>query len=109
MKRGLAFIRAGDRLLPVAGVRYVDCSKLTNHKIVVEHGEGTFILVGADAIDAVMLLKPSAFEGRRLRWVKHAWSAHNMLGHPLMQVLAWLGRPRLGVWVHEVTTPRPQR
>jgi len=102
------FFRAGDFVLPLDGIRALDVSKVVEHEVTVEHDRGTFVLTGADAIEVVMLVKPSALEGRRLRWVRGAWATHNILGHPLMQVLAWLGRPRLGIRVHDRTTPRPQ-
>ena len=35
------------------------------------------------------------------------WAVHNLVGHPLMQILTWLGKPELGVRVHDATTPRP--
>ena len=103
------FFRAGDRLLRVEDVCQVDVSRLVEHQVVVYMADRhVAVLTGTDAVELVMLLKPSALEGRRLRWARHAWSVHNMVGHPLMQVLAWLGKPRWGVWVHDVTTPRPQ-
>jgi len=59
-----------------------------------------------DAIDVVMALRPSALEGRRMRFARHAWAVHNLVGHPLLQVLVWLGARRLGMAVHEGTVPR---
>ena len=34
------------------------------------------------------------------------WALHNLVGHPLLEVLTQLGAPRLGEWVHDVTLPR---
>ena len=61
-----------------------------------------------DAIDAVMALRPSALEGKRLRWARHAWALHNLVGHPLLQLLVWLGQTKLGMAVHDGTVPRPR-
>ena len=36
-----------------------------------------------------------------------SWAVHNLVGHPMMQILTWLGKPELGVRVHDVTIPRP--
>lgn len=103
----MRFFRAGSALYRLDEVISVDTSGLEGHEVTVHHQHGILVLTGVDAIELVMMLKPSAFEGRRLRWVRHAWSLHNVVGHPLMQLLAWVGRPRWGVWVHDVTTPRP--
>ena len=67
-----------------------------------------YTLEGNDALEAVMLLKPSVLEGRRLRWAKNAWLIHNLIGHPMMQVLCFFGLYRQGIWVHERTIPRPR-
>ncbi len=56
---------------------------------------------GIHAIEAAMLLCPAALENRRMRWARHMWSLHNLVGHPLMQLLA-------AFWVHDVTVPKPR-
>jgi hypothetical protein len=101
--RGLEYFRAGDQILPIDGIYSVDTAQLERHEVTVFHRDGVFRLTGADAIDLVMIVKPSALEGRRLRWVRGAWA-----GHVGMQILAWLKIPTWGVWLHEATTPRPQ-
>lgn len=65
------------------------------------------VLGGPDAIRFLMAYHPAALEGRRLRWVRRAWSLHNLVGHPLMQLLSFLGRTKEGLWVHDITIPRP--
>lgn len=47
-------------------------------------------------------------EGRRFRWAKHAWAFHNLVGHPAMQILVWLGMTKLGLRVHDATAPKVQ-
>lgn len=106
--RGLEFFRAGDEILPISGILEIDVTGLVKHEVYVYHEEGDFTLTGADAIDLIMIVKPSALEGRRLRWVRGAWATHNIVGHVGMQILAWLKIPTWGVWLHEATTPRPQ-
>lgn len=54
-----------------------------------------------------MALCPAAVEGKRLRWARHVWAVHNLLGHPLLQVAAWLKLHKLGFWLHDSTVPRP--
>lgn len=102
------FFRAGDSLLRLADVREVDVTHLSDYRVSVRLAdERVFDLEGPDAIELVMLAKPSALEGRRLRWVRHAWAVHNLVGHPGMQVLAWLGKAKLGLRLHDATTPKP--
>ncbi len=102
------FFRAGNSLLRLADVREVNVTHLSDYRVSVRLAdERVFDLAGPDAIELVMLVKPSALEGRRLRWVRHAWAVHNLVGHPGMQVLAWLGKTKLGLRLHDVTTPRP--
>lgn len=104
----IPFFRAGDRLLRLADVREVDVTHMADYRVTVLLTGGQELdLSGPDAIELVMLVKPSALEGRRLRWVRHAWAVHNLVGHPGMQVLAWLGKTKLGLRLHDVTTPRP--
>lgn len=43
----------------------------------------------------------------RLRLAKRAWLVHNLVGHPLMQLLALFGCYRKAFAVHEATVPRP--
>jgi hypothetical protein len=55
-----------------------------------------------------MRLCPSYLEGKQLKYVKHAWSIHNLLGHPLMQLLAWVKLTKWGMKVHDITIPAPK-
>ncbi len=40
-------------------------------------------------------------------WPKNAWVLHNLIGHPLMQILSWLGFKDLAIQVHDATVPTP--
>lgn len=102
-----AFILAGDVALPEDRVRMVDLSRLEELRVIIHHDDGIAVAEGIQAIEALMALKPSALEGRRLRWAKRAWVAHNLVGHPLMQALAFLRLHRLAMRVHDGTVPRP--
>lgn len=37
--------------------------------------------------------------------VKIMWAVHNIIGHPIMEILRILGLKRLGDWVHDSTLP----
>ncbi len=86
-----AFILAGGRLINEASIRWVDISDIERLRIVVHHDGG------ADVI-----------ESKRLRWARHAWATHNLMGHPLMQVLAFFRLYRQAMRVHDATVPRPK-
>ncbi len=86
----------------------IDTSDIENLRIVVHttsHGE--VIVEGLQALETIMEYKPSALENRRLKWARHAWSIHNLVGHPVMQILAWLRLYKLAIRVHDATVPRP--
>lgn len=106
--RDRRFILAGDALIAEDAVRDVDLSALEQLRIVIRHDGGAAVAEGIQAIEALMHLKPSAMEGRRLRWARHAWAFHNLVGHPVMQLLAFVGLRRLAIAAHDGTVPRPK-
>jgi hypothetical protein len=63
---------------------------------------------GREAIEILMRLCPSALEGKKLKYVRHRWAIHNLIGHPLMQLLSWLHLKSLGLKVHDMTVPQPK-
>ena len=101
-----SFLSVGGRIVPIAAVTSVDTTRLEELCVTVRHKDGIDVASGNDAIDVIMALRPSTLEGRRLRFARRAWAVHNLIGHPLMQVLAWLGFRELGLRVHEATVPR---
>lgn len=106
------FLRVGEHLVPWTEVREIDLRSMEREGTlqVLRHGDlGAIELGGAEAVDLVMRLDPAFFEGRRFRWVRSAWALHNLVGHPLLQLFAWVGRTRLGLRVHDATVPRPAR
>lgn len=102
------FIKAGDRLIPLGAVESVDMSGIEQGYVdVVFDGGQRERAHDFDAFDIVMLLKPAGLEGRQLRWVKNAWAFHNLVAHPLMQLMVWLGFRKQALWLHDVTVPKP--
>ena len=103
-------IRIGHILVPEGRIKKVDCSRLeSNLSVKVSLMDSTleYELRGADAVDLVMRVCPSWFEGQRLKWLRHKWALHNLVGHPLLQILSWVGLTKLGLRVHDATVPRP--
>jgi hypothetical protein len=60
-----------------------------------------------NAIEALMSVKASLLEGHRMKWAKNAWVVHNVIGHPVMQLLALAGHYDLAMKVHDLTIPKP--
>lgn len=102
-------IKAGNTLIAVDQVKLVKFSDDLSWAAILDRDGNSYRAHGNDAIEAVMLLKPSALEGKRLRWVKNAWAFHNLVGHPVMQILAWLRLYKAAIRFHDWTTPAPRQ
>lgn len=103
-----AILKAGNVLIPMSRVRRIDISEIEAEHLVLITDDGEYTALGFDAIEIVMLVKPSALEGRRLKWNKGAWALHNVLYHPLMQILVWMGFKKEAIRLHDWSTPRPR-
>lgn len=107
MKR--RFVKTGKRLVAVDRIVSADYSDIENLRLSVTDQNGwTHDISGLDALEAAMVLNPACLEGHRLRWPKHVWAFHNLVGHPLMQVLAWFKQYKLAFWLHDMTVPKPK-
>jgi hypothetical protein len=91
------FVRADHSLIAIDRIRSIDTSNIERLEIVIHHDDGHDVASEANAL-----------EGRRLRWAKHAWAIHNLVGHPLLQICAWAGQVKLGLKIHDATVPRPR-
>ena len=103
------FFRHGNILLPVSHIASINLDDLekTGCAIITLVNEKALCLSIVDSYDLIMQIKPSALEGKRLKWLKNKWLIHNMVGHPAMQLLAFFGFGRLGIKIHEATIPTP--
>ena len=63
---------------------------------------------GPEAFNLVMDLCPNALEGKQAKYKRHAWAVHNLIGHPMMQILSWLHLTKLGIKIHDLTVPNPE-
>lgn len=109
----LEFILTPSALVPITNVLHVDVTRLeecliTVHYVMPEMGGVSEEIRGVQAIDALMRLYPAAIEGRRMRWPRRAWALHNLIAHPVMQLLAFAKLYKAAMWVHDVTVPRPR-
>jgi hypothetical protein len=102
------FIKINDTLYNVDDILFVDASLVEDLILTVYPKDRMPVEAsGLEAIDIIMTLKPSLFEGKRLRFPKRMWIVHNLIAHPLMQLLALVGFRKQALWLHEVTVPRP--
>jgi len=103
------FFRYGNILLPISHITSIHLDDLEKTgSIIVEIDYGRIIkLTIVDSYDLLMQIKPSALEGKRLKWLRNKWLIHNVIGHPVMQLLAFFGFGKLGIKIHEATIPTP--
>jgi hypothetical protein len=101
-------VQAGDELIPIHLITGVNIADLADQRIIIKTAEGEFVSEGFHAIEALMVLKPSAMEGRRLRWRRNAWAWHNLVVHPVLQIMVWMGFKRQAVAFHDRFSPRPE-
>jgi hypothetical protein len=103
-------IKAGNKLVLVDEVHDIDITDIEQEVVKITLYDGTvYEAHGFDAIEAIWVFgKPSALEGRRLKWKQGAWAFHNLVGHPVVQILAWCGFKHEAVRFHDWTTPKPR-
>ena len=102
------FLMAAGHLIRISDVRTVDYIGIEHGHVDITVNTGAVHRAeGFDAIEAVMLLKPGALEGKRLRWRRNAWAWHNFVIHPVMQVLVWLGYKKQAIRLHDGSVPKP--
>ena len=102
-------VQVGEMVVPRNDIRTIDMSRLEELRCTVylaDRGQ-PIELHDMQTVDLLMRVCPKVFEGRRFRYVRHSWALHNLVAHPLMQVCAFLGKPKLGLWIHDATVPRP--
>lgn len=105
-----AFIMIDGGLIRHSEIRYIDLKRIDEQVAVIYTSEyGKHEVSGFAAMELVWMLKPGAVEGHRLKWKKRAWAFHNLIAHPVMQLLAYCGFYKQAMWVHDITVPKPTR
>lgn len=102
-----SFVKAGNDIIPIRDIERIDIARLEQGVVAVLYKGRMLEAQDFDAFEILMLLHPAAIEGRRLRWAKNAWAFHNLVAHPLMQLMVWLGFKRQAIRLHDATVPRP--
>lgn len=103
------FLHYNGKLTNSESIEWVDhhnLVKLGYIRIYDWDGNGE-IVEGPEAFNVLMELCPSALEGMEAKYERHAWAVHNLIGHPLMQICAWLHMTKLGLKIHDATVPNP--
>lgn len=86
---------------------HIDLSELEYDKIILKMYDGRFYTAsGIQCFEILSLLKPSAIEGKVKRFKNNAWVLHNLIAHPLMQLLSFFGHAKLGIIIHDKTVPK---
>ena len=100
---------ADGHAIPVHNVHSLDFNEIQNGIVRVTTMDGhIYVARGFEAYRLIIERAPRDMEGKRLRWAKHSWAVHNLVAHPLLQILAWLGFPKLGMRIHDRTQPIPK-
>lgn len=88
-------------------IENVDISDIENLRVKVKLENIEYEVSGIQAIEFLMQMRPSIFEGHNFRWKRRAWMFHNFVGHPVMQIAALFKQYKLAMWIHDITVPRP--
>lgn len=104
------FINIGDKIYNASQISWIDCKNYINKQyITIRFAEGEWMTVsGVEALNIIQRLCPNILEGKRAKYIKHAWALHNLVGHPGMQLAAFLGFTKLSLWLHDITLPKPE-
>jgi hypothetical protein len=105
------FVALDNIIYNINLIKGIDISNLEAQMIVVKLEDDSLKEVyGRNALELVWQLKPSSLEGKNyIKWHRHHWAIHNLIAHPLMQILAWLRLYDLAIFVHDITVPAPIR
>lgn len=102
-------LKVGEKLIPLSSVAHIDFARIESLEADVYLNSGLKVVAkDIDALEIAMVLKPSILESRRLLWPRWAWLVHNLVGHPVMQLLALARLYKWAFWVHDATVPRPK-
>lgn len=105
--KGARFVKNSTHVIRIDQIVRLDLTHMPQFLLKAQLIDGSWMdFERLDAIETLLALKPSAVEGNvQIRWKKNAWIIHNLIAHPLMQILALLRLRRLALWIHDVTVP----
>lgn len=101
-------IKLDDGVIERNQLSHIDTSEIEQLRVKVYMKDGTcYNATNLNAIELLMQVCPSAFEGFKFKYHRYVWVIHNLIGHPLMQLFALLRMYGVAFWIHNVTVPRP--
>jgi len=103
------FVHYKGKVVNADSIEWIDYSNFAKLGYIRVYCEGQVgqVVEGPEAFNILMRLCPEALEGENVKYKRGAWAVHNLIGHPLMQILSWLGFTRLGLKIHDATVPNP--
>lgn len=107
----MRLVKLNDILVDIDSIVKVDMKNINLQEIYVTIKDDpvSIKLTGFDVLELLWLIKPSTLEGNPdIRFVKHSWSIHNLIAHPIMQILSYLRLYKWAIFVHDITIPKPQ-
>lgn len=104
------FVKTDTTVVRISDISYVDYANIADkRKVIIFTNLGDMhTATGILAIEVLMKIMPSALEGKRLMWNKLDWCVHNVIAHPIMQILAFFKMYKMAFWVHDFTIPKPK-
>lgn len=101
------FLQVKDRLVNVAIIKEIELVDLSKGWLHLHYtgNRPSELVEGHQAFEIVWRLCPEALEGKALKSVRYTWALHNLVAHPLMQILSWLGWRKTGLALHDGTIP----
>ncbi|RWZ87308.1 MAG: hypothetical protein EO766_12345 [Hydrotalea sp. AMD] len=111
MESTVNFVNINSQIVKLNDIVKIDLSKFKSETIDVYLIDNQVIEVtGFPALELIWLIKPSVLEGKtNIRFKKNSWVIHNLIAHPLMQILAWFKMYKQAIWIHDITVPKPIR
>lgn len=105
------FISTSNDILNADRITYVDCANYfeTDTIIVWFVSGGKREVSGLDALNVIMKVCPSWYEGHRGKYARWSFAIHNLIAHPVLQILHWMGLSKLGVRLHDWLIPSTKR
>lgn len=104
------FLHYNHKIVNSNCIDIVECAEYskTGKITVVYEGGDSEVVSDPEAVTVIMTLNAAVLEGEQSKYSKNAWVVHNLVGHPLMQILAWAKLTKLSIWCHDVTVPKPK-
>ena len=102
------FIKTDSDIISKDNIGSIDCSNIETLSVILTTKQNEkFLATNLNAIELLLSTKPSAFEGKKLKWAKFMWIIHNVFAHPFMQIFALFKMYKFAFWIHDVTVPKP--